>query len=223
MDPQEYKEFTVRMLPPSLFFEDSCSLLLLLALNVGGFEHFPSWESIKSCDPLSNGSRIDFKVSFLKQPVFAKIQPRIERSVGSDGQEMSWPYASLAVITQKLSRLAGLAHQTEPHLMRRGSVFTLLQFCKDRERAQKLLGMKEGSRAINTYISKMSTLDVQAVSRGLSPTDVSHLSSLSLGGIGTDVKIELPPEENRTQQRYPRRLELNTHFKRNTEMPYQVP
>lgn len=36
---------------------------------------------------------------------------------------------------------------------------------------------------------------MQAVSRGLSPTDISHLSSLSLGWIGTDVKIELPREE----------------------------
>ena len=74
-------------------------------------------------------------------------------------------------------------------------MFTLSQIFKDRELVEKFLGTKEGSRSMNECISQVSTLDVQAVSQGLSPTYLSHLSSLLLGGIGTDVKVDLPKEE----------------------------
>lgn len=71
-DPKEYKTVPIHLLPPNMTFQDSCRLLVLIALMDGLFEDFQTWEELMSCRPLQSGSVIRVKKSALPLPVFSK-------------------------------------------------------------------------------------------------------------------------------------------------------
>lgn len=223
-DPNVFKSFVVRLLPPNMVFQDSCRLLVLLGLHRGVFRDFNTWDEIMSCDPLESGSKILVKDAYTKQPIFAAMEPRLAEINGVDSaadghnggdetqvetRKMSWPYTSLAGIVQHLSRLAGLANKTELHLLRRGNAFLLLKHCTDRDEARQMMGQREGSTVFSKYLSRTSTTDLQGISRDVPTEDISRFSGLTLGRVD-DAPITLPQSDLAALEQEPAYVERKT-------------
>jgi hypothetical protein len=64
-----FKKFTIFLLSPNFAFQDTCRMLVILALHKGLFKHFRTWEELMSCTPSPDGSPILLKESFLEDPV----------------------------------------------------------------------------------------------------------------------------------------------------------
>lgn len=65
--------------------------------------------------------------------------------------------------------------------LRRGDAYVLDQHLNFRETARTLMGQRTAARLFSTYLSKTSVTDVQALTKGLAPFDISIMSSLRLG------------------------------------------
>jgi hypothetical protein len=201
-DPTAFKGFVVRLLPPHLAFQDSCRFLVVLALHHGYFRDFRTWDELLSCKPSRSGSPILLKPSCLQLPVFMPLLPRISKMGVTDfptetddnGEMLPWTYNQLQRIVQNLSRLAGFSRKTGLHQLRHGDAFLLAKYCKDRETARLLMGQQTGSDAFSTYLSKISTTDIQGLARGVSSYDLTPFSGLSLGKC-SNAPLTLPVEE----------------------------
>lgn len=201
-DPKAFKGFVVRLLPPHLAFQDSCRFLVVLALHHGYFRDFRTWDELLSCKPSRSGSPMLLKPSCLQLPVFMPLVPRISRMDGvqslteadDNGEMLPWTYGQLQRIVGRLSRLAGFSQKTGLHQLRHGDAFLLAQHCKDRDTARLLMGQQTDSAAFSTYLSKISTTDIQGLARGVSSYDLTRFSGLSLGKC-SDAPLTLPAEE----------------------------
>lgn len=60
-DSGAFKSYVVRLLPPHLAFQDSCRMLVVLALHHGYFRDFHTWDELLSCRPSRNGSPLLLK------------------------------------------------------------------------------------------------------------------------------------------------------------------
>ncbi|OIW29661.1 hypothetical protein CONLIGDRAFT_643740 [Coniochaeta ligniaria NRRL 30616] len=181
-DPTKYKEFVIRLLPPHLVFQDSCRLILILALQRGIFRDFKNWGQLMSCQPRQDGSRIEIKPEFADEPIFTSVLGTV------------WKYSELSRIVQHLGRLAGFVHKVHLHLLRHGDAYLLETHYQSRALIDAHMGWTPGSQGYRHYISKRSTVDVQGMARKLPQVDLTHFSGLSLGAC-TDAPVNLPPEE----------------------------
>jgi hypothetical protein len=201
-DPSAFKAFIVRLLPPHLAFQDSCRMLVVLALFHGYFRDFRTWQELFSCKPSPSGSPILLKPSCMQHPVFMPLAPRFTKmdavqsltESNNSGQMTPWIYCSLQKIVDKMSRLAGFSHKTGLHQLRHGDAFLLAKHCKDRDAARALMGQGTGSEAFSTYLSKTSTTDIQGLARDLPSYDLTPFSGLSLGKC-SNAPVTLPAEE----------------------------
>ncbi|KAJ9645086.1 hypothetical protein H2201_001119 [Coniosporium apollinis] len=177
-DPKEWKTIVLRLLPPHLVFQDSCRLLILLALMDRRLAHFGSWEQLASCRPNPNGSVILLNDSDLQKPVFSKaaLTGRIEDEL------RPWKWRNLGDLMSHISRLAGFPEKFKLHAMRRGATF-LLDTHVSPETARALMGHQRDSNAFREYMSKTSTTDYQAITKRLPTTDITQMSSISLGQV----------------------------------------
>lgn len=66
------------------------------------------------------------------------------------------------------------------HSLRRGGQFVLVKHGLDRDTIRSLMGHETDSRANLAYISKVSTINVQALTKELPTTDITKFSSISL-------------------------------------------
>lgn len=68
-NPDEYKQFVCKLLPPHMIMQDTCRLLIVLALHMGYFRDFESWDQLKSAEAGPHGSCIELKSSCLDRAV----------------------------------------------------------------------------------------------------------------------------------------------------------
>ncbi|KAK7741020.1 hypothetical protein SLS53_005084 [Cytospora paraplurivora] len=194
-DPDNYKKFVVRLLPTHMIFEDSCRLLVILALHRGAFRDFHTWEELMSCEPRPNGSPVLVRPSFENEAVFTRqpLRTRPKDAVHAVGEEDPWRYDNVREIVQYLGRLAGFRHQVSLHHIRHGQAHLLLKHCKDREAAGSTMGHANAT-TIKDYLGKTCLTDVQSLTRNLEPQNLSPFQSVSLG-LAYDAPVELPAEE----------------------------
>ena len=183
-ESNKYKEFIVHLLSPHLVFQDSCRMLVALALHLGVFQHFQTWEQLQKCQPGQHGSPILVKSSFLDLPIFTKEAK----------ETMPFTYNSLHRITTFLPRLAKFPNRFNLTQIRRGDAYLLDVQCKHRSVARTLMGQQTEGRAFNTYLSITSTIDVQSHLRLLGEKDFTRFSSLRLGSYDDDVPHHLDRE-----------------------------
>lgn len=173
-----HKKFIVHLLAPQLVFQDTCRLLVILALYQGRFQDFDSWESLMSCKASQYGSVIRLRSSCRETPVLTN------HGVGIDGPDslQPWTYYGLRPITDNLGRLASFKEKLTLTALRRGDAYILDKHCKYRSIARTLMGQQTEAAAFSTYLSKTSTTDVQGLIRDMQPVeDLTLFSGISLG------------------------------------------
>lgn len=73
-----------------------------------------------------------------------------------------------------ISRLTGLRDKMKLHSLRRGGQFVLVEHGLDRDTVRILIGHETDSRADLAYISIVSTINVQALTKELPTTDITN-------------------------------------------------
>lgn len=191
-NPDGWKEFIVHLLPANLIFQDTCRLLVFLALYERRFRDFTTWDELMSCKPSRDGSQIRLDESCLALPV---ISSGTFKNEGLDVREaLPWMYNELQSMTEPLALLTGFREKFSLTALRRGDAFALEKHCKNVSTARTLMGHHIESRTLEQYyLSKTSVTDTQAVFRHLSPTDLTLFSSLRLGRC-TDAPTTLSQE-----------------------------
>jgi hypothetical protein len=190
-DNYGFKKFVVYLLSPNFAFQDTCRMLVILALQKGLFQHFRTWEDLMSCTPSPHGSPIALKESCLNNPVFTSSE---FAEIDGVDVEQPWLYGTLYQITPHLSRLACFRDRFSLTSLRRGDAYVLEKHCKNRSMARTLMGQQTESRAFSTYLSKTSVTHVQALARELEVgKNLTLASAVSLGRC-TDAPLTLDKE-----------------------------
>lgn len=144
-----FKRFTVYLLSPHFAFQDTCRMLVILALRKGLFKHFRTWEELLSCTPSPYGSPLILKDSCLNDPVITSPDAEMD---GSDSPAVAWQYQNLYGIISHISRLAGFKDRLQLTSLRRGDAYILEKYCKNRMTAGALMGHRD-DKTLPTYIS----------------------------------------------------------------------
>lgn len=131
---------------------------------------FDCWAEIGSCAPNPDGSRLKTKASAQDLPVFAKVWT----TTGTADKPDAWQYADLSSLMAHISRLTGLRDKMKLYSLRRGGQFVLVEHGVDRDTVRSLIGHETDSRADLAYISIVSTINVQALTKELPTTDVTN-------------------------------------------------
>src|SRR5271156_413588 len=118
-DPDIFKTIVVQLLSPHLVFQDSCRLIILLALVDGTLADFQSWEQIATCKPNPDGSMIRINAGHLKLPVFAK-----SALTGLEEDALKpWRWRDMGDLMAHISRLSGFPDKMKMYGIRRGADF----------------------------------------------------------------------------------------------------
>jgi Protein of unknown function (DUF3435) len=169
-DIDGHKSFIVRLLSPHVVLQDTCRLLVLLALHEGRFKHFKTWNQLMNCKPSPDGSSIQVKDSALKLPVITSGEFGID---AVDTNEKPWSYVHLVELINYLSRLTFFRDKIILTSLRRGDAYILDQYCARLNTARRLMGQGADSEAFETYLSKTSVTDIQALARNVATEDLT--------------------------------------------------
>ncbi|KAJ9312128.1 hypothetical protein DTO271D3_7570 [Paecilomyces variotii] len=154
---ENYKEYILNLLPVHMWPEDSFRLLLFTAILDGHIKGINTWtepmDLVATCDS-ETGVLLSFKESSSALPLI----PSLDHANGVVQQCAAKPDL-IPRHLQRLGRLCGFRDILKSHAFRHGAAFALEATCTP------------------------DALDVQALTRGLEPQNVTHFGGISLNSV----------------------------------------
>ncbi|KAK9360820.1 hypothetical protein V1504DRAFT_433356 [Lipomyces starkeyi] len=177
--PSLFKEIPLHSLSPEAALEDSCRLILYLAILEGHLEidSLNGLASIQRLQTTCTGTRLQIKESSLDLPVFQ------QSTFTGDLMGGPMPYYIFRNWLNLVSRAAGIVDvRVTSRCMRRGVAYHLNR-STDTDTRKQLMGHRENSRVFSAYQAKTAQVDSQAILRRVHETDVTIYSSIVNGSI----------------------------------------
>ncbi|KAJ9641412.1 hypothetical protein H2199_005382 [Coniosporium tulheliwenetii] len=187
IDLTRRKVIPLRLLPLELAAEDTLFQLIIVGLIDQVFENVSFWKDIEELRPGPNGTRVRIKDSESGMPVFRRVST--SHVVTDEPMRYDTVHSGL----KALGRAAGFEGSLVTYCFRRGISYSLAMNCTEEERTARM-GHKSGDSTYWThYRNQTSTVDFQAVFRGIPAVDMTPLSSISLDS-RSDAPKSLSPE-----------------------------
>ncbi|KAK9429805.1 hypothetical protein V1505DRAFT_373058 [Lipomyces doorenjongii] len=177
--PGLFKEIPLHSLSPEAGLEDSCRLILYLAILEGHLEldSLDGLASIQTLQTTGTGTRLQIKESSLDMPVFQ------QSTLSGDLMGRPMPYHTFHAWLKLVSRAAGIVDTAVTSRCMRRAVAYHLNRSTDVDTRKQLMGHRENSRVFSAYQAKTAQVDTQAILRGVHETDVTMHSSIVNGSI----------------------------------------
>ncbi|KAK9244339.1 hypothetical protein V1506DRAFT_541711 [Lipomyces tetrasporus] len=177
--PGLFKEVPLHSLSPEAGLEDSCRLILYLAILEGHLEidSLDGLASIRRLQTTRTGTRLQIKESSLDLPVSQ------QSTLSGDLMGRPMRYHSFHAWLNMVSRAAGIVDTRVTTRCMRRAVAYHLNRCTDIDTRKQLMGHRENSRVFSAYQAKTAQADTQAILRGAHETDITMYSSIVNGSI----------------------------------------
>ncbi|KAK9244338.1 hypothetical protein V1506DRAFT_507590 [Lipomyces tetrasporus] len=177
--PGLFKEVPLQSLSPEAGLEDSCRLILYLAILEGHLEidSLDGLASIQRLRTTRTGTKLQIKESSLDIPVFQQSTLSGELT----GKPMG--YHPFHAWLNLVSRAAGIVDTRVTSRCMRRAVAYYLNRSTDIDSRKQLMGHRENSRVFSAYQAKTAQVDTQAILRGAPETDITMYSSIVNGSI----------------------------------------
>lgn len=177
------KSIPLRLLPLSLWTEDSLRQLLALAIIEKVLPQVTSWADIENLPASPDGVLLEMDATKSNHPVF--------RDVTRDHTVSDEPVTS-SKMGSWLSRLGirlGLEHKLISYCLRRGAAYLLAMKCSEEERCSRMGHQASDAVYWKYYRCETSTVDFQGLARDIDQEDVSRLTSITLNRRENAVKF----------------------------------
>ena len=185
-DQSKWKKTTLRLLPVELAFEDTLRQLLILALSDGILAGITTWDQLERLRPAPTGSRIAIDPSYNAKAIL--LAPSSKNDLDDNTatlQPMQINYVATSLVD--LGRATGFTNRLISYCFRRGIAYTL-KTNTDASTRKFLMGHNAQSKVFNEYESRVSTIDFQAIARGLTPAE----DVFAMGGMGLGRRDDAP-------------------------------